>query len=223
MTGQDRPTYMKTQTHTHSKLSILAAITCGTLALSSHGKAAVVVKFQQVGEDVVATWNGDIHLGAYSASDSTTWTLVNAQIGVLGADESLAALGHPGNPGDFFVGGAATATSLLSIPFDVPGGIAGIGPGLPFPTGFGFVGDTFMLPNFPGDPVPYFDFGSGSNYTMKWSGRTLSEIGADSFDNTLAWTSSVSVTSTISYTTVPETSTLALGMLGGACLLRRRR
>lgn len=222
MTGQDDPTHMKTQTHTHPKLSILAAITCGTLALSSHGKAAVVVKFQQVGEDVVAVWNGDIQLGAYSASDVNTWSFVNSQRTVLGGDESLAATGHPNNPGDFFVGGVATVTSLLAIPFS-GAGFDNVGPNFPFPVGFGFVGNTFMLPNFPGDPIPYFDFGSGSNYTMKWSGETLSSIGAASFNNTLAWTSSAGGTNTISYTTVPETSTLALGMLGGVCLLRRRR
>lgn len=202
--------------------SFLVAFTCGTLSLASHGKAAVIVSFEQVGPDVVATWRGDITLGPYSASDSTAWFLVYSNLPTLGSSRSLMRVGHPNNPGDFFVGGVATVTTLVSQP---TGGtdLTMIGPGVPFPTGFGFAGDTFQLPNFPSSPSSYFDFGSGSTYFMTWQNSTLSAIGAASFNNTLAWTSSAGGTNTVSYTTVPEPGSALLGVVGGVCLLRRRR
>jgi hypothetical protein len=213
---------MNHQLQSHFKRSALAAFACGTLALSSRGNAAVIISFEQVGPDVVATWRGDITLGPYSASDGTAWSLASSSLTTLGPSRSLMLRGHPNNPGDFFVGGVATVTTLASQP---TGGtnLSNIGPGVPFPTGFGFTGDTFQLPNFPGSPSSYFDFGSGSTYFMNWQNSTLSGIGAASFLNTLAWTSSAGGTNTVSYTTVPEPGSALLGVVGGICLLRRRR
>jgi len=64
---------------------------------------------------------------------------------------------------------------------------------------------------------------------MTWTNQKLADIGADAFDNTLAWTSSAGGTNTISYTTVvspvPEpSSALSLGaLLGFGLLIRTRR
>jgi MYXO-CTERM domain-containing protein len=213
---------MNFERQAHSKQSFLVAFTCGTLLLAPHCGAAVIVSFEQVGSDVVATWRGDITLGLYNASDSNAWILAYSSFNSLGSSRSLMRVGHPNNPGDFFVGGAATVTTLVSQP-TAGTDLSMIGPGVPFPSGFGFTGDTFQLPNFPGSPSSYFDFGSGSTYFMTWQNSTLSAIGAATFSNTLAWTSSAGGANTVSYTTVPEPGAALLGMVGGVCLLRRRR
>lgn len=204
------------------KASTLAALTLGSLAFSSYGKAAVIVSFEQVGSNVVATWRGDITLAPFTASDDTSRLLLNANLTTLGSSQSLVRTPHPNNPGDYFVGGTATVTTLISQPTGA-NQLTIYGPGQPFPTGFGFSGNIFLLPDFVGSPSSFFNFGSGSTWFMSWADTTLSAIGAASFNNTLAWTSSAGGTNTVSYTTIPEPGSVLLGALGSACLLRRRR
>ncbi len=205
-----------------SKASTLAALTLGSLAFSSHGKAAVIVSFEQVGSNVVATWRGDITLAPFTASDETSRLLLNSNLTTFGSSQSLVRTPHPNNPGDYFVGGTATVTTLVSQPTAATN-LTIYGPGQPFPTGFGFSGNVFLLPDFAGSPSSFFNFGTGSTWFMSWANTTLSAIGAASFNNTLAWTSSLGGSNTVSYTTVPEPGSVLLGVLGSASLLRRRR
>jgi hypothetical protein len=222
--GHKFPRLMLHKPKSYPKISALIAIFCGTLALSTvRSNAAVIVTFEQVGPDVVATWRGQITLGNYLGNDGTSWFTVNSTLGSSGSSRSLIRLGHPNNPGQSFGGGIATVTTLLSQP---TGGtnLTNVGPGTPFPNAFGFTGEIFVLPNITGTPNPSFDFDSGDRtYFMTWQDQTLAEIGAASFNNTLAWTSPEGGNNTVSYTTIPEPSTVMLGILGSLCLLRRRR
>ena len=91
---------------------------------------------------------------------------------------------------------------------------------------FGFLNNEFTWAGSDNNSAPasnIADFDSGS-YTMTWTGETLSSIGADSFGSgTLAWTSGVGGTNTVTFTTVPEPSAALLSACGVLALLRRRR
>jgi len=61
------------------------------------------------------------------------------------------------------------------------------------------------------------------NVSQTFGNQNLADIGAASFDDTLAWTSSAQGTNTISFTTIPEPSSTALLGLGALALIVRRR
>lgn len=200
---------------------LLAAIGFGAIGMTARSNAAVIVTFEQVGTDVLATWRGFLDLGTYDGVKGLgdLYLLANS----FNSSQSIFN-GHPNASAEYFVGGTASATSLTERPMSGTN-LTG-GTGAPFPGGFGFVGGTFVIPDFVTGSAPassVFDFGTGSTYTMTWQGRTLSGIGAASFNNTLAWTSSAGGTNTVSFTTVPEASTSLLGLVGALALLRRRR
>ncbi|MFK7910010.1 MAG: PEP-CTERM sorting domain-containing protein, partial [Akkermansiaceae bacterium] len=119
------------------------------------------------------------------------------------------------NPGDAdyenYSGGTATPTSLLAAPSTSS-------------APFGFDDAGFAIPGLNDDVPPAFAFYIfNSSHTMRWEDKTLVEIGAGAFANTLAWTSAVGGNHTVSFTTVPEPSSVAMGALGIALGAFRRR
>lgn len=178
-----------------------ALLGLGLTTLSSQG--AIVVYFEQVGNDVVASWEGQIFAGTWS-----TWNSASSSGG------SSNQLYHTSSSYDIYIGGSAATTSLSAGP-DAS-------------TFNGGVNDSQFWINGPttGTFAP-----SSASYTfdkdvhkMTWTDTDLASIGADSFDNTLAWTSLSGGTNTISYTTVPEpTSTALLGLGAMSLLIRRKR
>jgi len=168
--------------------------------MTSHSQAAVLVTFEQVGDDVVATWTGTLDPGSWAEDDAGGNFSVARDAsfgGVNGAVEiydggSFVDLGLSGTIDSF------TGTVLI-------GGSAFY---------FGGVADA----TDPG--ISVIDF-SSFNITQTFADDTLAAIGASSFDNTVAWTSSAG--DTISFTTVPEPSSTALMGLGALALMVRRR
>ncbi len=171
--------------------------------MTLQSQAAVVVSFEQVDDDVVATWSGTLDFGqvpGYDSFFSSTQADDNNLISV--SSPVFKYTGNDTSVGDF-VGGVITNQS---------GHV-------------GFTQNTFYIgetAEFEGDSIVNFDT-LGASQTF--GGQTLLELGAQSFDNTLAWTSSAG--DTVSYTTVtplPEPSSTALIGLGAlAVMIHRRR
>jgi MYXO-CTERM domain-containing protein len=195
------------KTHTSKKQWLLAALACATLALNPRSNAAVTVTFNQVGANVVATWNGSLAPGNFH-NDYDIFSTFQ-----LGEQQKLYALTFGGS--DQWSLGTPTSTSLNSSPNSSTGG------------SYGFDLQYFYFPGIKNALADssVVDFGTGSAYTMTWSGTTLSSIGAASFNNTLAWTSSAGGSNTVSFTTVPvpEPSAALLGVLGAIGLAAHRR
>jgi len=174
--------------------------------MTSHSQAAVTVYFEQVDADVVATWTGLI--------DAGNW--MDDYVAPLGiAAEANRFYGVSGAI-DRFKGGTANPTDLDGVADSITGSA-------------GFIGGLFMVEGISGDGAPgspIYNFDT-LGVTQTFADDTLANIGAASFNNTLAWTSSEGGTNTISYTTVavPEPSTTALIISLGALALavRRRR
>jgi len=181
----------------------LPVLSCAALTMTSHSKAAVIVKFEQVGTDVVATWTGSIDLG-----------VVNRILTLSGKSAFIRQLYATAGSNKEFKGGVAATTSL-------DGTIAGFGASAGFNNGNFWIGNTISS-----DPTntSLYNFGSGGvNVFQTFGNQTLAGIGASAFNDTLAWTSSEGGTNTISYTTVPEPSSTALLGLGALALAVRRR
>lgn len=183
----------------------MPALTCAALAMTSHSNAAVVVTFEQVGSDVVATWTGAIGPGSFGND-----------LGFLGSYADDNGLFSVFDVVDAFTGGASVSTKLSGIITMTSGSIRS----------FGFVGDAFYVTGEDDDManLTVVDF-TGTASTMVFRDQTLASIGAASFNNTLAWTSSAGGSNTVSYTTIiPEPSTAIMGLIGvGLGLARRRR
>jgi PEP-CTERM motif len=181
-------------------LGVLAGLSLSALT----SQAAVIVTFQQVGDDVIASWTGSINGGVWADDFFVGSTVVN------GSNSTLYAIS---GGIDYAAFGTFSETSLLSKPSSATfvGGFAG----------------SFLYVAAPDDGVDNGELGSvmfDGSQQMTWSDTRLSAIGADAFDNTLAWTSSVGGTNTISYTTVvPEPSSMALLGLGALGLITRRK
>jgi hypothetical protein len=171
--------------------------------MTSHSQAAVTVLFKQVGDDVVARWTGTVDLGNSWFSD------YNKIGGRASGEDSLYSF-----VGDYELFDGGTAESLTGF-----GGIVGGSTG----TG-GFNGVQFFIGGANDGAAPsssIFDF-DGLGVSQTWSNKTLADIGAASFNDTTAWTSSAE--DTVSFTTVPEPSSTALVGLGAlAIALHRRR
>jgi len=169
--------------------------------MTSHSQAAVTVTFEQVGSDVVASWSGSIDAGVWDRDRVAGEVLAGPTflIFVVGAAEIYV--------------GAASNTSLI-------GNITG------FSGIAGFINSDLYVGGVDNGVSPassVYDFDS-LNVSQTFGNQSLADIGASSFDNTLAWTSSAGGTNTISYTTVPEVSSALLGCAGlfGLALRRRR-
>jgi hypothetical protein len=185
---------------------MMTALGGASLMMASPSQAAVIVTFEQVGSDVVATWNGTLDLGA--------GTVYPWLIGTAARSSAQELFSGFNGAVDQWRDGTATITSLAT---------ASINLRTPVNAEWGFSGTDFTLGEGMKAPgLTMVDFGSGSTYTLTWSNTTLSAIGAASFNNTLAWTSGGG--DTISYTTVPEPGgALLLGVLGMMGFFTRRR
>ncbi|TAG08768.1 MAG: PEP-CTERM sorting domain-containing protein [Verrucomicrobia bacterium] len=182
----------------------LTAAAC-TLLITNTSYAAVVVTFEQVGNNVVATWSGIMNPGTFIGDDQFPFTFAS------GSSNSLLNISSA-NPFDTW-SGTASPTILFGVPSSSSGG------------SFGFIGSSFYFNGVIDSQSnsSLVDFGTSGLFTMTWNSTNLSDIGAASFNNTLAWTSSAGGTNTISYTTIPEPTTSLLAACGLLAMLRRRR
>jgi hypothetical protein len=189
--------------------SVITILSAATMAFTSQSNAAVTVTFEQVGSDVVATWNGSFNPGNFAEDQITVGAYY------IGSDSELLAVSNANTDYDIWTGGTFSITTLSASPTSMTP-IAN--------TLFGFEFGDFLFNGINNDTADsaIVDFGDGSTYTMTWVGQTLSAIGAENFNNTLAWTSSAGGTNTISYNTIPEPSVLFLGVLGCFGFLVRR-
>ena len=195
---------------------ILPALGCAALAITSYSQAAVIVYFEQVGSDVVATWTGSIDV-------KPTWTrevgfgfpFRAAQAEQFGA---VAVGGVMEQYGEFSptvtAGGTATPTSLSGVVDSFTRSVA-------------FNGVLFYIEGVadglaPVSSVYHFD---SAGFSQTFEDDTLANIGADAFNNTLAWTAfgNGPDDNFIRYTTVPEPSCIALLGVGALALVIRRR
>jgi len=176
--------------------------------MTSHSQAAVIVYFEQVGANVVATWTGSIDVGTWATDFTMDWSVVP------GASASPDALFGLSGGIEAYAGGMSSATGL-------DGSIGA------FSGSAGYSDDTFYIggsENNLGPGSSIYNFNT-LGVTQTFINVSLVAIGAASFNNTLAWTSSAVGTNTISYTTgaVPEPSSTALIGIGALALAVRRR
>ncbi len=184
-------------------------ILVGTCALLGMGvsQAAVMLSFAQVGNNVTATWSGDYDVPA-SSQIPTSYDNGMDFGPKIAAATAGGAYAWIENVGTTFT------TSLSSR--SINDGYIG--------TDFGFDGTyntTYLL--IPAGTSAGILSVSG---TMTIPNTTLAEMGATSFNNTLAWrgTDSVNGSRDIVFSTVPEpSSTLMLGMFATAALFTRKR
>jgi hypothetical protein len=192
--------------HTIKNRWFLPVLSCAALAMTSHSQGAVIVYFEQVDGNVVATWTGSFDAGNWVTEDNDgvqSGAAGDSLIGIAGAFElygapdgfGAASVDGFGGTVDAFTGSVGFSSYFFAI-----GGTAdGLAP-------------LLSVYNFDDLIV-----------TQTFRDDTLESIGADSFDNTLAWTSSAG--GEILYTTgaVPEPSSTALVGLGALALAVRRR
>ena len=175
----------------------LAAAACTLLGVSA-SDAAVTLTFAQSGPNVTATWSGTYLLPASDTSSPNSTQAVVGPDRVYGLSSGTV-FGSNG-------AGVEEATSLALV----VGGYAG--------DTFGFL-NSFLVFG-PGAVGDYSPVG-----TMTFTNTTLAALGASSFSNTLAFTGTGNVggNKTISFTTIPEPSGVALAALGCLGLAFRRR
>ncbi len=175
----------------------LSALLGAFLITVSHSTAGVVVTFAQDGNDVTASWSGSLDPGQPAAE----YFNLAPSLTYSGSTTLYSAGGYIFY--DAWNGGNANSTALRpSI------GISS--------TYWGFNGANFYFPGsglyaIPADPIyrpdgsypAIVDFGDGSAYVMRFSNTNLAAMGADAFNNTLAWTSSAGEDNTVVYMTVP--------------------
>ena len=131
------------------------------LPFIAQANADVTVTFRQVGKDVVATWNGSFSPGNFQYSAN------GVSLNSYGGPTSLQwTAGFSGG----FWRGSVKQTSLSLAPTSATGG------------GFGFNDGWFFFSGSMSQTWSNLvvDFGSNSDYTMTWTGKTLENIGASS-------------------------------------------
>lgn len=171
--------------------------------MTSHSQAAVTVFFEQVGDDVVATWTGSIDLGDWDRN----------QLGFNSGAGPTLLYDFQSSVEVYNNGLASNVSGFGGIVDSSEGGSIGIVNNEFAVTSDGIVGA-------PASSIYNFDL---NPFVMTFETDLLSSIGASSFNNTLAWTSSAGGDNTVSYTTVPEPSSTALIGFGALGLIIRRR
>ncbi len=153
-----------------------------------NGFAGVVVTFSQDGNGVLASWAGNIDPGV--GASYSHYTTVGNEFAVVWVDRFMV----DRQPGDYhvWVGGTWQDSGLN---FKYRSFNEGTGT-------WGYLMDAFFFPSegLVNDPG-VVDFGDGSMYFVRFDDVTISELGADLFDNTLIWTSSEGGENTVVYTT----------------------
>ena len=176
------------------------------MLLGTHAaEAALVLTWDQVGNDVKATWSGTYQVPNSGSGTSAVLGGVNIGSDILfGYGEANFRTIYPNQ-------GIATPTSLVSAPGT-------------------YVGDTFGFWGWNGGNLINKEGGQGTLFapvgTFTFTNTTLAAMGAASFNNTLAWTghNNVGESAKVYYETVPEPSVASFGLLGlSAILLQRRR
>jgi len=183
-----------------------------SLALASQSEAAVTVFFEQDGTNVTASWVGTLHPGLFIADVSG----FNSD----GTADPNGFINLNGDSYDVYGNGSPSTTTLGSTEnfslFDAT-------------RTYGFAGDAFFI-SAPSDGVRNFTGSSPILFSAEDDvfvipGVTLAELGADNFNNTLAWTSSAG--DTVSYTTIPipepSSAFLLIGAGLGGLFQRRRK
>ncbi len=177
----------------------LATAACVLLSISS--EAAVTLTFEQVGNNVTATWSGSYNVPFnLTIQGGGPFTPLVNEVAVLGIPESFYKITG---------GGTATVTGLINRPASYVG------------TVFGFAFADVFLPSGVEEEVLY-----SPNGTFTFENMTLSSLGATSFNNTLAYTGSGNIGSNqqVFFTTaIPEPSSAVLAGLGVLGLIRRKR
>jgi len=136
--------------------------------MTSQSNADVTVTFKQDGNDVTGTWSGSLSHGPLILGVAER-SLVSADATSLLSISSM----YNGAPSV----GVASVTDLNAAPSFSSGSI----------DSYGFAISGFVS-SFGGSGI---DFG-GSNTIMTWTETDLATIGADNFDNFVAWTANTS-------------------------------
>ena len=180
----------------------LAAAACMLLGVNS-SEAAVTLTFEQVGANVTATWSGTYDL----PSAPTTVYGSPSAFALFGGVYTLAYGGQSPRVVDANVSGVSFSHGPASSVFASYVGVT-----------FGFSSNELFYPS--GATGTFAPTG-----TMTFTGKTLAELGASSFDNTLAYrgTGSVDGSREILLTTVPEPSGAVLLGISTLLLAFRRR
>ncbi len=184
----------------NTKMMGLAAA-CMLLSVTT-SQAAVTLSFAQVGPDVTATWSGTYELLPGGSGSSNT----------VGRAET----------GSSYLYGFGAPNSWLWSPnagVATPTGLVATNDGSYVGDSFGFFNSLFFwhdgTPGTTYEPVGMFTFPN----------RTLADLGADSFNNTLAYTgnNNIGESAKIYYNTIPEPTSALLCSLGALTLVARRR
>jgi hypothetical protein len=190
---------------------------------TSTSQANVIVYWEEVTNssqtDVVATWTGSLDVGLWSGVGELS--LSNVEV-----SDSLFLVSYSDTPK--IRGGGSAANSGIVLTSLTPADMSAfVSPAVSygFSAGYFFYAGTSDVSTY--NATINFD---DTLHSIRFPNETLAAMNADSFSNTLAWTSSTG--DTISYTTgspptvsaIPEpSSVLALGFLLLSGLIHRRR
>ncbi|MDB4433793.1 PEP-CTERM sorting domain-containing protein [Akkermansiaceae bacterium] len=196
-----------------------------SLAIVSPSYAAVVVAWEQIGDDVTATWSGLLSVSIQETNSYNTFAS-NIDDILINRERLLSRAPN-----------TQIASATVGARYDIPTsygfwGIGGSGGDGNTSNGvtFGHIqGGIFyneeLISQQNGSLITEFSYNS-VDHVMTFSGTTLEAMGADTFDSLVVLT--VDATGdTISYNTgplpVPEPSTGLMAMFGLSALVFRRR